>query len=144
MISYCAQGCILEWQTMLPKEVFIFFRRKNHFSFSECPKGGFFVKELPNNCYKIGHGQIKIKCKIMSAFYFLCFECPKWIFLWRSYQIFTRGASWNSKQCCLREFSFSLHGKFIFHFPGAWNEFFLWRTNHIFVAKLDLINFIKY
>ena len=41
MISYCAQGCILEWQTMLPKEVFIFFGRKNHFLFFECPKGGF-------------------------------------------------------------------------------------------------------
>ena len=53
MISYCAQGCILEWQTMLPKQVFIFFGRKNHFSFSECPKGGFFVKELPNNCCKM-------------------------------------------------------------------------------------------
>ena len=44
MISYCAQGCILEWQTMLPKEVFIFFGRKDHFSFSECPKGGFFCE----------------------------------------------------------------------------------------------------
>ena len=54
MISYRAQGGILEWQTMLPNEVFIFFARKIHFSFSECPKGGFFVKELPNNCCKIG------------------------------------------------------------------------------------------
>ena len=44
----------MEWQTMLPKEDFIFFGRKNHFSFSECPKGGFFVKELPNNYCKIG------------------------------------------------------------------------------------------
>ena len=41
MISYCAQGCILEWQTMLPKEVFIFVGRKNHFPFFECPKRGF-------------------------------------------------------------------------------------------------------
>ena len=62
MISYYAQGCILEWQTMLPKEVFIFFGRKKSF----------------------------------------------------------------------------------FHFPSAQNEFFLWRTYHIFVAKLYLINFIKY
>ena len=54
MILYCAQGCILEWQTMLPKEVFIFVGRKNHFPIFECPKGGFFVKELPNNCCKIG------------------------------------------------------------------------------------------
>ena len=53
MISYCAQGCILEWQTMLPKEVFFFFGRKNHFPFFECLKGGFFVKDLPNNCCKI-------------------------------------------------------------------------------------------
>ena len=54
MISYCAQGRILEWQTMFPKEVFIFFGRKNHFPFFECPKGGFFVNDLPNNCCKIG------------------------------------------------------------------------------------------
>ena len=25
-----------------------------HFPFFECPKGGFFVKNLPNNCCKIG------------------------------------------------------------------------------------------
>ena len=49
MISYCAQGCILEWQTMLPKGVFIFFSQKIHFPFS---------------------------------------VCPKWLFLWRTYQIF--------------------------------------------------------
>ena len=61
MISYCAQGCILEWQTMLHKGVFIFFGRKINFPF---------------------------------------FECPKWVFLWRTY--------------------------------------------HIFVAKLDQINFLKY
>ena len=54
MISYCAQGCILEWQSMLIWGVFIFFGRKNHFPFSECPKGGFFVKDLPNICCKIG------------------------------------------------------------------------------------------
>ena len=61
MISYCAQGCILEFQTMLPKGVFIFFAWKIHFPFS---------------------------------------ECSNWVFLWRTY--------------------------------------------HIFVAKLDLINFLKY
>ena len=54
MISYYAQGCILEGQTMFPKEVSIFFGRKIHFPFFECPKGGFFVKELPNNWCKIG------------------------------------------------------------------------------------------
>ena len=53
MISYWAQGCILEWQTMLPKEVVTFFGRKNHFPFFECPKGGFFVNDLPNICCKI-------------------------------------------------------------------------------------------
>ena len=42
---------------MLPKEVFIFFGRKNHFPFFECPKGGFFVKDLPNNGCKIGPNQ---------------------------------------------------------------------------------------
>ena len=50
----------------------------------------------------------------------------------------------NSKHCCLREFSFYLHRKFIFHFPSARIEFFLWRTYHIFVAKLDKIIFLKY
>ena len=44
MISYCAQWCILEWQTILPKEVFIFFGRKNHFPFFECPKGVFLLR----------------------------------------------------------------------------------------------------
>ena len=53
-------------------------------------------------------------------------------------------ALWNDKQCCLRKFSFSLHEKIIFHFSSAQNEVFLWRTYHIFVAKLDQINFLKY
>ena len=57
MISYCAQGCILEWQTMLPKEVFIFFGRKIHFQFFRVPKMSFFVKDLPYICCKIGPNQ---------------------------------------------------------------------------------------
>ena len=56
MISYCAQGCILEWQTMLPKEVFIFFGRKINFPFFECPKWVFFVKDQPYICCKMGPG----------------------------------------------------------------------------------------
>ena len=67
-----------------------------------------------------------------------------WHSLFKWSYIVHKGASWNSKQCCLREFSFSVHGKFIFHFPSAWNEFSLWRTYHIFVEKLDQINFLKY
>ena len=53
MISYCAQGCILEFQTMLPKGVFIFFARKMHFPFSECPMS-FFCEGiyLLQNCTK--------------------------------------------------------------------------------------------
>ena len=39
---------------MLPKEVFFFIGRNNHFPFFEWPKGDFFVKDLPNNCCKIG------------------------------------------------------------------------------------------
>ena len=50
MISYCAQGCILEFQTMLPKGVLIFFGRKIHFPFFKCPKWGFFVNDLPYIC----------------------------------------------------------------------------------------------
>ena len=47
-----------------------------------------------------------------------------WHSLFKWSHIVHKGASWNSKQCCLREFSFYLHGKFIFHFSSAWNEFF--------------------
>ena len=45
------------WNTKMPKGFFIFFARKIHFPFSGCPKGGFFVKELPNNCCKNGPNQ---------------------------------------------------------------------------------------
>ena len=38
----------------LPKGVFIFLARKIHFPFFECPKWGFFVKDLPYICCKIG------------------------------------------------------------------------------------------
>ena len=47
-----------------------------------------------------------------------------WHSLFKWSNIVHKGASWNSKQCCLREFSFSLHVKFIFHFPSARIEFF--------------------
>ena len=36
---------------------FHFLCTENSFLFSECPKGGFFVKELPNNCCKNGPNQ---------------------------------------------------------------------------------------
>ena len=59
---------------MLPKGVFIFFARKIHFSFSECPKGGLFVKELPNNCCKNGPSQFyKILGHIYNA------QLTKWL-----------------------------------------------------------------
>ena len=56
----------------------------------------------------------------------------KWSILWphswhnlfKWSHIVHKGASWNSKQCCLRKFSFSLHRKFIFHFSSARNEVF--------------------
>ena len=73
MISYCAQGCIQEFQTMFTKEVFIFFARKIHFSFSECPKGGFFMKELPNDCCKIGPNQFYKYQAIYNA------QLTKWL-----------------------------------------------------------------
>ena len=80
-----------------------------------------------------------------------CFQA-KWSILWPHWwhslfkwsHIVHKGASWNGKQCCLRKFSFSLDENFIFQFLSAQNEFFLWRTYHIFVAKLDQINFLKY
>jgi hypothetical protein len=34
MISYCAQGCILKWQTMLPKEVTFYLHENFIFHFS--------------------------------------------------------------------------------------------------------------
>ena len=76
----------------------------------------------------------------------------KWSMLWQHswhslfkwYHISHKLASWNYKQCCQREFSFSLDKNFIFHFSSAQNEVFLWRTYHIFVARLDQINFLKY
>ena len=47
-----------------------------------------------------------------------------WHSLFKGSHIVHKGASWNGKQCCLRKFSFSLHGKFIFHFPSAQKEVF--------------------
>ena len=67
-----------------------------------------------------------------------------WHSLFKWSHIVHKGTSWISKQCCLRKFSFSLHGKFIFHFPSAQKEGFLWRNYQIVVAKMDQINFIKY
>ena len=67
-----------------------------------------------------------------------------WHSLFKWSHIVHKGAYLNGKQCCLRKFSFSLHGKFIFHFPSAQNEVFLWRNYQIIVAELDQINFIKY
>ena len=66
-----------------------------------------------------------------------------WHSLFKWSHIVHNGAYWNSKQCFLREFSFSLNGKFNFHFPSARIEFFLWRACHIFVAKLDQNIFSK-
>ena len=66
-----------------------------------------------------------------------------WHSLFKWSHIVHKGASWNSKQCCLREFSLSLHKRAIFHFSSAQNEVFLWRTYQTIVAKLDQINFIK-
>ena len=67
-----------------------------------------------------------------------------WHSLFKWSHIVHKGAYWNSKQCCLRKFSFSLDEKTIFHFSSAQKELFLWRTFQIIVAKLDQIIFIKY
>ena len=45
MIPYCTQGCILEWQTMFPKGVFIFFCTKNSFSIFQVAEMEFFGEE---------------------------------------------------------------------------------------------------
>ena len=47
-----------------------------------------------------------------------------WHSLFKWSHIVQKGASWNGKQCCLREFSFFLNEKSIFHFSSAQNEFF--------------------
>ena len=63
--SHCVTNCELpfrkitnmEWQTMLPKKVFIFLHEKIIFHFPSA-QNGFFVKDLPNNCCKIGPNQL--------------------------------------------------------------------------------------
>ena len=67
-----------------------------------------------------------------------------WHSLFKWSHIVYKGAYWNSKQCCLKKFSFSLDGKTIFHFSSAQKEVFLWRTYQIIVAKLYQIIFLKY
>ena len=47
-----------------------------------------------------------------------------WHSLFKWSYIVLKGASWNSKQCCLREFSLSLHKRAIFHFSSAQMRFF--------------------
>ena len=89
----------------------------------------FFWKSVLRNelsCVKI-HG-FQVKWSILLP--------HSWHSLFKWSHIVHKVATWNGKQCCLREFLFSLHGKFIFHFSSARNEVFLWRTCHIFVAKL--------
>ena len=76
----------------------------------------------------------------------------KWSILWphswhsllKWSHIVHKGAYWNAKQCSLRKFSFSLNEKNHFSFFESPKWGFLWRTYHIFVAKWDQINFIKY
>ena len=58
-----------------------------------------------------------------------------WHSLFKWSHVVHKGASWNSKQCCLREFSFCLHGKFIFHFPSARNEFFVCERPSIYLLQ---------
>ena len=65
-----------------------------------------------------------------------------WHSLFKWPHIVHKGASWNSKQCCLSEFSFSLHGKFIFHFLSAWNEFFVKELPYIY-CKIGPNQFYK-
>ena len=56
----------------------------------------------------------------------------KWSILWphswhsllKWSHIVHKGAYWNEKQCFLKNFLFSLHENFIFHFSSAKNEFF--------------------
>ena len=52
---------------MLPKGVFTFIAQKSHFPFFECPKRGFFVKDLPNNSCKIGPNHFS---KILGHIYY--------------------------------------------------------------------------
>ena len=47
-----------------------------------------------------------------------------WHSLFKWSHIVHKGASWDGKQCCLRNFSFSLDKKFVFYFSSAQNEFF--------------------
>ena len=66
-----------------------------------------------------------------------------WHSLFKWSHIEHKGASWNSKQWCLTEFSFSLHGKFIFHFTSARNEFFCVKDLPYICCKIGSNQFSK-
>ena len=87
-------------------------RKNNKLLIRKLFKKCVFKNEL--SCVKI-HG-FKAKWSILWT--------HSWHSLLKWSHIVHKGASWNSKQCCLREFSFSLHGNFIFHFPSAQKEVF--------------------
>ena len=69
-------------------------------------------------------------------------ESPiKYFFKWS--HIVHNGISWNSKQCCLGKFSFSLHGKFIFHFASARNVVFFLKDLPYIYCKIGPNQFYK-
>jgi len=58
MISYCAQGCILEWQTIFQKGVFIFFAQKIIFHFLSA-KNRFFYEDPTKSLLQNGTALFK-------------------------------------------------------------------------------------
>ena len=79
------------------------------------------------------------------------FQCSKWFFLWKSYQICVQMISYFAQvyivdlHTILTKRVFIFFGRqLFFSISRVPKVSFLWRTYNIFVAKLDQINFLKY
>ena len=65
----CTKGASWDSKQCCLREFSLSLHKKSHFPFFECPKWGFFVKDLPNNYCKIGPNHFSkilghIKCTI--------------------------------------------------------------------------------
>jgi hypothetical protein len=58
-ILYYTKLFNLEWQTILLKEVFIFFARKSHFLFSKCHKSMFLWRSYQNSIWKLDQNNLQ-------------------------------------------------------------------------------------
>ena len=84
---------------------------ENSFFYFRMRKLGYFVKQLPKICHKVGALHY---LKILGHMYLQITTC-----------IVHKHACWIGERCCRRMFSFSLHIKIIFYFRCAKNRFSL-------------------